>query len=223
MQLPYEQFCSINQYWLEDYAVFRALKITHNDAYYLDWPTELVLRAPAAVAQARRDLRDLIGRVRFAQFLVFRQAERLRAHAGAKEVRLIGDLPFLSPPIQAMCGPTRNCFCWMSNAGPASPPESLPIISVPTGSFGATPSTTGGGRRTGYRWCLDRLRTSNAALAIAPLQDLLNLGKEARMNLSPRRRKLALAMHGRNADVTALRMAARLTKTSNRISLDFHS
>jgi 4-alpha-glucanotransferase len=53
----YDQFCSINQHWLEDYALFRALKATHNGAYYLDWPAELVRRDPAALQQARRDPR----------------------------------------------------------------------------------------------------------------------------------------------------------------------
>ena len=52
--------------------------------------------------------------------------------------------------------------------------------------------------------------SSVAALAMAPLQDLLNLGGEARMNVPGRRRRqLALALHGRHAVRCSLRMAAR--------------
>src|SRR5216683_4977557 len=51
----YEQFCSLEAHWLDDYALFRALKAKHNGAYYLEWPAELVGRAPAAMDQARRD------------------------------------------------------------------------------------------------------------------------------------------------------------------------
>ena len=69
----YEQFCHDQAHWLEDYALFRALKARYNGAYYLDWPAELVRRAPAALAQARRELADQIDQVRFAQFLLFRQ------------------------------------------------------------------------------------------------------------------------------------------------------
>src|SRR5260221_6235823 len=98
LQPAYEQFCDIHRHWLEDYALFRALKEAHNGAYYLEWSTELVRRAPAALAQARRDLGDQIDRVRFAQFVLFRQAEHLKAHARAKGVRLIGDLPFFVSP-----------------------------------------------------------------------------------------------------------------------------
>ena len=56
----YEQFCDAHRHWLEDYALFRALKEAHHGAYYLEWPSELVHRDPAALAQARRSLEDVI-------------------------------------------------------------------------------------------------------------------------------------------------------------------
>ena len=52
----YEQFCDVHRHWLEDYALFRALKAAHNGAYYLEWPAELVRRTPSALAEARRSL-----------------------------------------------------------------------------------------------------------------------------------------------------------------------
>ena len=55
-------------------------------------------RTPAALASARRELAGQIDQVRFAQFLLFRQWERLKEHARAKGVRLIGDLPFFVSP-----------------------------------------------------------------------------------------------------------------------------
>jgi 4-alpha-glucanotransferase len=51
--------------------------------------------------------------------------------------------------------------------------------------------------------------SSAAALAIAPLQDILNLGGEARMNLRPCRRQLALAIYRRHADARSFPMVAR--------------
>src|SRR5262249_31731396 len=38
----YEKFCETHAHWLEDYALFRALKARHDGAYYLEWPAELV-------------------------------------------------------------------------------------------------------------------------------------------------------------------------------------
>src|SRR5277367_5559622 len=53
LRAAYEQFCHDQGHWLEDYALFRALKAKYNTSY-LDWPAELVRRAPAALAQARK-------------------------------------------------------------------------------------------------------------------------------------------------------------------------
>src|SRR5262249_26490080 len=90
----FEQFSRDHAGWLEDYALFRALKARYNDASYLEWPEEVVRRAPAALVRARRELSDQVDLVRFAQFLLFRQVQRLKQYAHGKGVRLIGDLPF---------------------------------------------------------------------------------------------------------------------------------
>ena len=42
LKAAFEQFCHDHAHWLDDYALFRALKAKHNDAYYLEWPAELV-------------------------------------------------------------------------------------------------------------------------------------------------------------------------------------
>ena len=124
----YEQFCDLHRHWLDDYALFRALKDAHNGAFYLEWPADLVQRAPAALAKARRDLADQIDQTRFAQFLLFRQGERVTAYARANGVRLIGDLPFFISP--------DSSDIWASRASP-------PTISAPRGSFGAIQSLIG--------------------------------------------------------------------------------
>src|SRR5208283_1062265 len=94
----YEEFRGKEAHWLEDYALFRALKARYKDAYFLEWPNELVERTPSALARARGELAAAIDQVCFAQFLLYRQAERLKAHAHAKRIRLIGDLPFFVSP-----------------------------------------------------------------------------------------------------------------------------
>src|SRR5712664_3443688 len=49
----YEQFRNDQAHWLDDYALFRARKARFGDAYYLEWPAELVQREPAALDRAR--------------------------------------------------------------------------------------------------------------------------------------------------------------------------
>jgi len=94
----YEMFCQRQAHWLEDYALFRALKQKFHGAPYLEWPAELIRRTPAAMARARQELSQLMDKIRFAQFLIFEQAQRLKEYARSRAVGLIGDLPFFVSP-----------------------------------------------------------------------------------------------------------------------------
>src|SRR5262249_7141083 len=98
LRREYDLFRSQQEHWLEDYALFQALKTKYQGAYYLKWPEDLVQRRPEALATARRELADEVDQVRFAQFLLFRQGDQLKAYAHAKGIRLIGDLPFFVSP-----------------------------------------------------------------------------------------------------------------------------
>ena len=159
LRAAYAQFCNTHLHWLEDYALFRALKAKYNDAYYLQWPTELVIRAPAALARARQESADRIDQVRFAQFLLFRQAQRLKEYASAKGLRLIGDLPFFVSPDSSDVWANPELFLLDAQHRPRF------VAGVPPDYFSATGQLWGNPvydwdviRRTGYRWCIDRLR-----------------------------------------------------------------
>ena len=159
LQAGYEQFRDLHCHWLEDYALFRALKAKHDDAYYLDWPVELVRRVPEVLARARQELVSQIDQVRFAQFLLLRQAERLKKHAHAKGLRLIGDLPFFVSPDSSDVWADPGLFLLDEQHRP------LFVAGVPPDYFSATGQLWGNPvydwdaiRNTGYRWCIDRLR-----------------------------------------------------------------
>jgi 4-alpha-glucanotransferase len=155
----YEQFCGEQAHWLEDYALFRALKARHEGAYYLEWPAELVRRDPAALTRARRDLADSIDQVRFAQFLLFRQGARLKDHAQARGLRLIGDLPFFVSPDSSDVWANPDLFLLDAEHRPRF------VAGVPPDYFSSQGQLWGNPvydwealRRSGYRWCIDRLR-----------------------------------------------------------------
>ena len=157
--IAFEQFCHEQAHWLEDYALFRALKARYNGAYYLEWPVELVKRVPAALAQARRELTSQMDQVRFAQFLLFRQGERLKRHASAKGVRLIGDLPFFVSPDSSDVWANPELFLLDEQQRPQF------VAGVPPDYFSSEGQLWGNPvynwdalKRTGYRWCIDRLR-----------------------------------------------------------------
>ncbi len=159
LQAAYEEFCNLHCHWLEDYALFRALKAGHKDAYYLDWPVELIRRIPAALARARRELASQIDQARFAQFLLFRQGERFKEYAHAAGLRLIGDLPFFVSPDSSDVWANPELFLLDEQHRPRF------VAGVPPDYFSATGQLWGNPvydwdamRNTGYRWCVDRLR-----------------------------------------------------------------
>jgi 4-alpha-glucanotransferase len=155
----YEEFCRDHAHWLEDYALFRALKAKHGGASYLEWPAELAGRAPGALSQVRRELASQIDRVRLAQFLLFRQGARLKQHAQAQGVHLIGDLPFFVSPDSSDVWANPDLFLLDEHSRPRI------VAGVPPDYFSADGQLWGNPvydwealRRTGYRWWLDRLR-----------------------------------------------------------------
>ena len=159
LQIAFEQFCHDHAHWLDDYVLFRALKARHNNAYYLEWPAELVRREPAALARARRDLADVTDAIRLAQFLLARQAKRLTEYAHAKGVRLIGDLPFFVSPDSSDVWAHPELFLLDERGRPRF------VAGAPPDEFSSQGQRWGNPiynweahRQTGYRWSLDRLR-----------------------------------------------------------------
>src|SRR5256712_1573502 len=170
LQVAFEQFCHDQERWLEDYALFRVLKGRYNGAYYLEWPAELVQRVPVALAQARRDLASQIDQVRFAQFLLFRQGERLKKHARAKGVHLIGDLSFFVSPDSSDVWANPELFVLDEQHRPRV------VAGVPPDYFSSQGQLWGNPvynwdvlRRTGYRWCIDRFRALLAHVDVVRL------------------------------------------------------
>jgi len=160
LHLAFQDFCATQGTWLDDYALFRALKNKFNRSYYLGWPEELVQRKPAALATARRELANEMERVRLAQFLLWRQAAKLKEYAHAKGVSLIGDLPFFVSPDSSDVWANPEFFLLDEQRRPRF------VAGVPPDYFSAEGQLWGNPvynwdalRSTGYQWCIDRIRS----------------------------------------------------------------
>jgi len=79
--------------WLPDYALFMALKQTHNGAPWIEWPKELRSGDEAALKKARKAHATEIKFQTFIQFLFFDQWARLREAARKRNIRIVGDMP----------------------------------------------------------------------------------------------------------------------------------
>jgi 4-alpha-glucanotransferase len=160
LRVAYEQFRHDHAHWLEDYALFRALKARFDDAFYLEWPTALVERDPWALDRVRGELAQQIDVVCFAQFMLFRQGERLKAYAQGKGVGLIGDLPFFVSADSSDVWANPELFLLDQRHRPRF------VAGVPPDYFSAQGQLWGNPlydwdalRRTDFRWCIARLRS----------------------------------------------------------------
>ena len=155
----FAEFRHKHEHWLNDYALFRALQAKYTGAYHLDWPKEVVQRRPEALATARRELANEIDQVSFAQFLLFRQGDRLKTYAHSKGVKLMGDLPFFVSPDSSDVWANPELFLLDEHRRPRF------VAGVPPDYFSAQGQLWGNPvynwdalRATGYRWVIDRLR-----------------------------------------------------------------
>ena len=83
------------QSWIEDYALFMAIKETQDLRSWTEWPIELKTRDAEAIAEIRKQLGASIEKHKFNQFLFFKQWRKLRDYAHSKGIQIIGDMPFV--------------------------------------------------------------------------------------------------------------------------------
>jgi 4-alpha-glucanotransferase len=166
----YEEFCHDRTIWLEDYALFRALKARYNNVLYLEWPAELVRRVPSALAHARQYFANEIDQVRLAQFLLFRQGNQLKEYARYKGVRLIGDLPFFVSPDSSDVWANPELFQLDEHHRPRFVAGVPPDYFSAQGQLWDNPVYNWDAHRsTGYTWCIERIR------ALLPHVDIIRL------------------------------------------------
>jgi 4-alpha-glucanotransferase len=167
----FEAFVASNHAWLEDWALFRALKRAHGDVAWTEWPRPLRDRDPEALAVASERYADAIDLARFEQHLFASQWRSLRAMCAARGVALIGDLPIFVAHDSADVWQRRDLF-QLDAAG-------LPTVvaGVPPDYFSAA------GQRWGnplYRW--DRLRKEGYAWWIARLRSAIEMFDAVRLD-----------------------------------------
>ncbi|MBI1246275.1 4-alpha-glucanotransferase [bacterium] len=160
MLIEFRAFCQAEAHWLEDYSLFRALKIRFDGAYYLDWPAEIAERQPDALAKARRELSELVEKYRFFQFLIYRQGMRVRNYAQAKGVHLIGDVPIYVAADSSDVWANPSLFSLDEHKRPTF------VAGVPPDYFSAVGQLWGNPvynweahRETGYRWFIERFQS----------------------------------------------------------------
>ncbi|MEO6809556.1 MAG: 4-alpha-glucanotransferase [Isosphaeraceae bacterium] len=89
----FQPFLRTHAHWLDDYALYMALRDDHGGQGWNDWEPDLAFRRPDALAKARERLARNVRFYQFEQYMFDRQWNRLRTECGKRDIQLIGDLP----------------------------------------------------------------------------------------------------------------------------------
>ena len=89
----YWQFCEKEADWLDDFALFMALKDANGGVAWFEWKKDLKLRKPSAIENAKEEFADDVEFWKMLQYLFFKQWTELKAYANEKGIQIIGDVP----------------------------------------------------------------------------------------------------------------------------------
>lgn len=153
------QFRQENAHWLEDFALFMALKEAHGGASWIEWPAKLRQRDQATLTKARKAHATAVEKQIFRQFLFFKHWNDVRAYANEKGLQIIGDIPIFVAFDSADVWANPELF-YMDKEG-----KPTVVAGVPPDYFSATGQLWGNPlyrwdyhHETGYAWWLSRLR-----------------------------------------------------------------
>ncbi len=152
-------FCREQGWWLEDYALFMAIKDSLGGIGLTSWPDPLRLRDPAALEEKRRELAGDIAFQQYLQYLFRRQWAGLKAYANGKGIRILGDIPIYVSMDSADTWVSPELFQLDENRLPTA------VAGCPPDAFAANGQVWGNPlyrwevhQKTGFAWWLRRIR-----------------------------------------------------------------
>ena len=155
----FERFCQEESAWLDDWALFYALKTSYGGKDWRRWPQDVVARKPSTLESVSRALETSIAKAKFRQFVFDQQWTALKEYAAARDVRIIGDIPIFPAMDSADAWANREIF-EIDESGEASV-----VAGVPPDYFSATGQKWGNPlyrwdalAERGYEWWFERIR-----------------------------------------------------------------
>jgi 4-alpha-glucanotransferase len=159
-RVAFERFCAQKAHWLDDYALFMALKEAHDGAMWNTWELGIVQRKPEAMERWTAELADAIYVQKYVQFQFFNQWSALRQYANERSIRIIGDVPIFVAPDSADAWSNPEIF-YMDEVG-----QLTAVAGVPPDYFSPTGQRWGNPlyrwdviAAGGYRWWIERIQS----------------------------------------------------------------
>ena len=154
----FKQFSADNKWWLEDYALFMAVKSRFDGKPWTQWAEDIRLRWDNAMDYYQRELYFDIEFHEYLQFKFMEQWRRLKSYANSRGIRIVGDIPIYVAMDSADTWANPQLFQLDSENRPTA------VAGCPPDGFSATGQLWGNPlynweyhRNTGYQWWISRL------------------------------------------------------------------
>ena len=141
----FNKFCRENADWLDNYALYEAIKESFGFTAWSTWPVEYKLRDQKTLAKFKKEHADEIGCKKFIQFLFYKQWTNVKAYANAKGIEIIGDMPIYVAFDSADVWANPSMFWLDENLNPVKVAGCPPDAFSPDGQLWGNPL---------YRWDL---------------------------------------------------------------------
>ena len=157
----FKKFVEENGFWIEDYAMFMAIKAEHNGESFELWEDEIRVRKPEAMERYREKFKDEILFYKFIQFKFYEQWFKLKEYANDKGIKIIGDIPIYVAYDSADVWANPELFQMDEEVKPIS------VAGCPPDAFSADGQLWGNPvykwdyhKQTGYTWWIRRIENS---------------------------------------------------------------
>lgn len=160
--VDYAQFCEEQEDWLDDYALFMALKDAHEGEAWSKWDVGIRRREKDALASARKKLAEEIEFWKMVQYLFYSQWNSLKAYANDRGIRMIGDVPIYVALDSADVWAEPGQFYLGKNLQP------IDVAGCPPDAFSEDGQLWGNPlfrwdvmKKDGYRWWIRRMEKTS--------------------------------------------------------------
>ena len=151
-------FCEKNKWWLDDFALFMAVKDRFEGKPWIEWAEDIRLRWQPAMDYYRRELYFEVEYYKYLQFKFEEQWRRLKAYANSKDIQIIGDIPIYVALDSADAWANPGLFQLGKENLPTAVAGVPPDGFSPTGQLWGNPLYRWEAHRaTGYQWWITRL------------------------------------------------------------------
>ena len=157
----FKEFVAEQSFWLEDYALYMALKDHHEGKSWTVWEEKLRKREPDIISETESELEQEIQYYRFQQFKFYEQWNKLKKYANDHEIQIIGDIPIYVSFDSADVWANSRLFQLDEEDQPLGVAGCPPDYFSPTGQLWGNPLYDWEyHKKTGYVWWTQRLKHS---------------------------------------------------------------